>query len=77
MKNENKKLRAEALRLFLLGFFNDEPKNEVKKLNGMILFKHWDGDKNDWTVQLFTPESYERMMTRTSVGDNVNQMRII
>lgn len=46
----------------MLGFFGDEPKNETKELNGFVLFKHWDGNINEWTVDLFTPESYKAMM---------------
>ena len=56
--NENK-------RFFLLGFFEVD-KNEAKELNGFILFKHWDGNKNRWTVDIFTKESYEAMRSRKS-----------
>ena len=52
-------------RFFLLGFFKQEvDKNEAKLLNGFVLFKHWDGQNNRWTVDIFTKESYEAMKSR-------------
>lgn len=57
IKNDNK-------RIFLLGFFSDEPKNEIKELNDFVLFKHWDGNNLRWTVDIFTPESYQNMVER-------------
>lgn len=50
-------------RLFLLGFFSED-KNEAIDMNGFILFKHWDGNKGWWTVDIFTPESYKAMKER-------------
>jgi len=52
-------------RNFLLGFFDSNVnKNETRNLNGFVLFKHWDGCSKGWTVDIFTPESYEAMRTR-------------
>jgi len=49
-------------RLFLLGFFKQETDtNETLELNGFVLFKHWNGAIKQWTVDIFTPESYENM----------------
>jgi hypothetical protein len=52
-------------RNFLLGFFKGEG-NEVLELNGFVLFKHWDGNANRWTVDIFTPESYKAMKLRST-----------
>lgn len=50
---------------FLLRFFiHNVDKNEVIKLNGFILFKHWDGNNHKWRVDIFTPESYLAMKER-------------
>ena len=57
--------RRETKRLFLLGFFKNKPVNDTLELNGCLLFKHWDGVKERWTVDIFTPESYKAM---TSYG---------
>lgn len=47
---------------FLLGFFHQEvEQNEALSLNGFVLFKHWDGNVKRWTVDIFTPESYQNM----------------
>lgn len=54
ISNENK-------RKFRLGFFAKKEGNETLELNGFLLFKHWDGNKKVWTVDLFTPESYLAM----------------
>ena len=54
-------------RLFLLVFFKQETDhNEAIELNGFILFKHWDGASNRWTVDIFTPESYQAMKEHSS-----------
>jgi hypothetical protein len=48
-------------REFLLGFFNpEERRQEAKKLNGFILLKKWDGKNERFTVDIFTPESFEK-----------------
>jgi len=49
-------------REFLLGFFKQETdNNEALNINGFVLFKHWDGNAKRWTVDIFTPESYQAM----------------
>lgn len=58
----NKKIRNSNRREFLLGFFKqDVDHNEAISLNGFVLFKHWNGDGKFWTVDIFTPESYQAM----------------
>lgn len=53
---------ANNRREFLLKFFNQEQDhNEALSMNGFILFKHWDGNAKWWTVDVFTPESYQAM----------------
>ena len=52
---------SENKRIFLLRFFENEAGNETLELNGFVLFKHWDGNKKQWTVSIFTPESYRNM----------------
>ena len=51
-------------REFFLSYFSNDNRNEVLELHGFILFKHWDGNHNRWTVDLFTPESYKAMKDR-------------
>lgn len=51
---------------FLLGFFKGKD-NEILELNGFVLFKHWNGAINDWTVDIFTPESYQNMMKNKTI----------
>lgn len=58
------KVNKQNKRQFLLGFFNGDG-NETLELNGFILFKHWDGGSKQWTVDIFTPESYRNMKERT------------
>ena len=61
------KKRKGKWREFLLGFFHQEvDKNEAIKLNGFILFKHWDGNIKNWTVDIFSKESFQNMMDRKS-----------
>lgn len=48
-------------RLFLLTFFDDKPEFEVKEINGFIIVKSWDGNRNRWTASIFTKESYKNM----------------
>lgn len=56
------KLSNQHRREFLLGFFNQlVDENEIKNVNGFVLFKHWNGNTNRWTVDIFTPESYRAM----------------
>ncbi len=54
MKNHNHQL-------FLKSFFPNAQQKEIKRVNGFILFKHWDGNMQDWRVDVFTPETFERM----------------
>ena len=46
---------------FLLRFFSKAEHKEIKKLNGFILFKHWDSHSQCWRVDLFTEDSWQRM----------------
>ncbi len=57
MSKETKKRKQQ----FLITFFDKSPKNEVRNINGFILFKHWDGNGKVWRVDIFTPESFKRM----------------
>jgi hypothetical protein len=47
---------------FLLSFFEDKGMNDSKTINGFVLFKHWDGNNKVWRVDLFTPESFSKLM---------------
>ena len=53
-------------RQFLLGFFKRD-ENETLELNGFVLFKHWDGNSDRWTVDIFTPESYRAMKYKVKI----------
>lgn len=46
---------------FPLRFFSKAEHNEIKTINGFILFKHWDGNFKCWRVDLFTEDSWQRM----------------
>jgi hypothetical protein len=59
------KINSANRRNFLLGFFGNTDK-DVLELNGFVLFRHWDGHNNRWTVDIFTPESYQAMKLRIS-----------
>jgi len=48
-------------RKFLLTFFDEKPEFEAKEINGFIIVKRWDGDRNRWTANIFTKESYHNM----------------
>ena len=50
---------------FLLTFFSKEPKNEKIKMNGFVLFKHYNGANGQWQVDIFTEESFNNMLWRT------------
>jgi hypothetical protein len=59
------KVNSANRRNFLLGFFHGEG-NETLELNGFVLFKHWNGSANWWTVDIYTPESYKAMKERSA-----------
>ena len=60
-------IRRENLRKFLLGFFKqDIPHKDAIEINGFVVHKHWRGDINEWTAELFTKESYKRMISFTT-----------
>lgn len=56
---EHKKQLLDNRRLFLLSFF-EEDQYEEKEVNGWWLVKQWDGNKKDWTVFLYSQESYKK-----------------
>ena len=56
------KKNKENHRKFMLAFFRPQDVgNKMRRRNGFILFKHWDGNAGRWTVDLFTKESYKAM----------------
>lgn len=57
--------RRARFQAFLLGFFSNKPENEHLDLNGFVLFKHWDGAKNCWRVDLFTKDSFAKLQIVT------------
>ncbi len=44
---------------FLLTFFDKEEGYEEKEVNGFWLIKHWNGDSQSWTVDIFSAEGYK------------------
>jgi len=52
-------------RNFLLRFFKqDKEQYESLEINGFVLVKHWDGNMQRWSVDIFTPESFLAMKER-------------
>ena len=53
-KNENRNK-------FLLSFFKSVEGKEAMEINGFVLLKHWDGNMNEWSVSIYSQESYNKM----------------
>lgn len=58
MSNKEKK---EKERLLRLSWFSPTPENDTLEKDGFVYFKHWDGNRQRWTVDKFTPLSYANM----------------
>uniref|UniRef100_A0A6M3Y1N9 Uncharacterized protein n=1 Tax=viral metagenome TaxID=1070528 RepID=A0A6M3Y1N9_9ZZZZ len=55
------KLSKENRQKFLFTFFDKIEGNENKNINGFILFKHYNSGNKKWQIDIFTPESFEKM----------------
>jgi len=60
MSQESKKRRKHR-QAFLLSFFNKQPENQHKFINGFVLFKHYNSVSKIWQVDIFTDESWRKM----------------
>ena len=56
-----KKEKRELTRIERLSWFSTSPKNEVLEKDGFIFYKHWDGNKNRWTVSQFSKQAWQNM----------------
>ena len=59
---------------FLLTFFIGDGYEE-KEVNGWWLVKHWDGNTKDWTVFIYTPESYRKYKAVASLWREKSELR--
>ena len=57
-KREGRQRHKEFLKSFFSKIYNQ---TEHKSIHGFVLFKHWNGNTKEWTVDLFTKESFKKM----------------
>lgn len=58
-KSKNKVQERIIRQNFLFTFFSEREGYEELNINGFWLVKHWDGNKKDWAVSLYSAQSFE------------------
>lgn len=46
-------------RQFFESFFEEGESYAEREVNGWWLIRHWDGNKNNYTIDVYSPESYK------------------
>ncbi len=60
----NKEVKGRALHEFLLKYYFSEPhRYEAKIIDAFVLVSQWNGDNNQWQVQVWRKETWDKVQT--------------
>jgi hypothetical protein len=73
----NKKNTNRIRRDFYLTFFKKQDGYEELQVNGYWLIKQFDGGTKEWTVHLYSPESYKNYIIGKEKWKDMQQNKLI